>query len=108
VDIEASLRLPGSSVTDAQGSQCDPQTPTFAVAKGPSGQRIRVGADDRLMGLARWNPRRAHRTTAAARRRCYVAESGCRGRGFALLDPPASVPPPPVAGLEAVGRHQDR
>jgi hypothetical protein len=27
-----------SSVADAQGSKCDPQTPPFAVAKGPSGQ----------------------------------------------------------------------
>jgi hypothetical protein len=85
VDAEANLRLPGSSVVDAQGSKCDPQTPPFAVAKGPSDQRIRVGADGWWMGLARWNPRRTRRT--AARRRCPVAGYGGQGRGFALLDP---------------------
>jgi hypothetical protein len=51
-------------VADAQGFKCDLQTLPFAVAKGPSGQRIRIGADSRWMGLARWNPRRAHRTAA--------------------------------------------
>jgi hypothetical protein len=56
-----------------------PQMPPFAVAEGPSGQRIRVGADGRWMGLARWNPRRARRTAAAARRRRFVAGSGGRG-----------------------------
>jgi hypothetical protein len=75
-------------VADAQGSKCDPQTPPFAVAKGLSGQHIRVGTDGRWMGLARWNPRRARRTAAAARRRCFMAGSeGGRGLGFALLDP---------------------
>jgi hypothetical protein len=85
VDAKASLRLPGSTVADAQGSKCNPQTPPFTVA-GPSGQRIRVVAEGRWMGLARWNPRRARRTAAAARRRRSVAESGGRGRGFTLLD----------------------
>jgi hypothetical protein len=53
-------------VADAQRCKCDPQTPLFAVAKGPFGQRIRIGADSRWMGLARWNPWRARRTAAAA------------------------------------------
>jgi hypothetical protein len=51
------------------------QAPLAAVA-GPSGQHIRVAADGRWMGLARWNPRRARCTAAAARCRHSVAGFG--------------------------------
>jgi hypothetical protein len=106
MDAEASLQLPGSSMADAQGSKCDPQTPPFAVAKGPSGQRIRVGADDRWRGLARWKsamspPYRRHRSASPFRGLIQGAEAWIRAPR-----PPASASPPPAAGLEAAGRHQ--
>jgi hypothetical protein len=108
VDVEASLRLPGSSVADAHGSKCDPQTPPFAVAKGPSGQRISVGANGRWRGLARWK----FATSPAYRRRRSASpfRGRIRGQGAWIRAPrpPASAPPPPVAGLEAAGRHQGR
>jgi hypothetical protein len=108
VDVEASLRLPGSSVADAHGSKCDPQTPSFAVAKGPSGQRISVGANGRWRGLARWK----FATSPAYRRRRSASpfRGRIRGQGAWIRAPrpPASAPPPPVAGLEAAGRHQGR
>jgi hypothetical protein len=109
VDVEASLRLPGAAWQMLRDLNVTPKRRHSLLQKVRLAKRIRVGADDRWMGLARWNPRRARRTAAAAaRRRRSVVGSGGQGEWIRTPRPPASVPPPPVAGLEAAGRHQDR